>query len=182
MFEKNLYKVLQVDPEADQDVITAAYRVLADRLHPERDITGVAEYRMAELNRAYAVIGNPAERRSYDAQLAADALVAVGPGPDPGNGNGFGSGHAISEEAASPFGSTLSDRIRARTADPADLAQVRLDFGRYTGWSLGDLLRQDPDYLRWLSRHSSGIRYRGAILRLLAAVEGRPRMPVNARS
>lgn len=182
MFEKNLYKVLQVDPEADQDVITAAYRVLADRLHPERDTTGVAEYRMAELNRAYTVLGNPSDRRAYDAQLAADALVAMGPGPEPGNGNGFGVGHSIAEDGASPFGSTLSDRIRARSADPQDLAQVRLDFGRYAGWTLGDILRQDADYLRWLSRHSSGIRYRGAILRLLAAVDGRPRMPVNTRS
>lgn len=35
-----------------------------------------------------------------------------------------------------------------------------LDFGRYNGWSIADLARQDPDYLLWLRRHSSGIRYR----------------------
>ena len=38
-----------------------------------------------------------------------------------------------------------------------------LDFGRYEGSTITDLARHDPDYLKWLSRHSSGIRYRGAI-------------------
>lgn len=42
-----------------------------------------------------------------------------------------------------------------------------LDFGRYAGWSLGDLSRHDPDYLRWLARHSAGFRYRDEIHKLL---------------
>jgi hypothetical protein len=42
-----------------------------------------------------------------------------------------------------------------------------LDFGRYAGWRLADLARHDPDYLRWLSRHSAGIRFREQIARLL---------------
>ena len=44
-----------------------------------------------------------------------------------------------------------------------------LDFGRYSGWSVADIARQDPDYLRWLARHSSGIRYRRKIAELLEA-------------
>jgi uncharacterized protein (DUF3820 family) len=48
---------------------------------------------------------------------------------------------------------------------------LRLNFGRYEGWSLTELAKQDPAYLRWLARHSSGVRYRGAILRLLADYE-----------
>ena len=42
-----------------------------------------------------------------------------------------------------------------------------LDFGRYEGWRLRELARRDPDYLRWLARHSSGIRYRTAIEQVL---------------
>ena len=42
-----------------------------------------------------------------------------------------------------------------------------LDFGRYAGWTVADLAREDPDYLKWLSRHSSGIRYRREIAELL---------------
>jgi hypothetical protein len=42
-----------------------------------------------------------------------------------------------------------------------------LTFGRYAGWSLRDLARRDPEYLLWLSRHSSGIRYRTEIYGIL---------------
>jgi hypothetical protein len=46
---------------------------------------------------------------------------------------------------------------------PAVTGRSVLDFGRYQGWTIADLARRDPDYLRWLSRHSSGIRFRSAI-------------------
>jgi hypothetical protein len=46
-------------------------------------------------------------------------------------------------------------------------AGTRLEFGRYTGWTLRDLARRDPDYLRWLSRHVSGLRYRTEIYSIL---------------
>ena len=49
-----------------------------------------------------------------------------------------------------------------------------VDFGRYAGWRLADLARSDPDYLRWLSRHSSGIRYRRQISELLNQVADKP--------
>ena len=38
-----------------------------------------------------------------------------------------------------------------------------LDFGQYAGWRIADVAGHDPRYLRWLSRHSSGIRFRRAI-------------------
>lgn len=43
-----------------------------------------------------------------------------------------------------------------------------MDFGRYEGWSIADLARHDPDYLLWLRRHSSGIRFRTEIDAALA--------------
>jgi broad specificity phosphatase PhoE len=45
-----------------------------------------------------------------------------------------------------------------------------VDFGRYEGCTLEQLRRVDPEYLRWLSRHSSGIRYRRRIQELLDSV------------
>ena len=45
-----------------------------------------------------------------------------------------------------------------------------LTFGRYLGWSLRDLARRDPEYLLWLSRHSSGIRYRTEIYGILRSM------------
>ena len=64
------------------------------------------------------------------------------------------------------------DRLRGTAATPAaSHARAKrptygagvLDFGRYEGSTITDISRHDPDYLKWLSRHSSGIRYRGAI-------------------
>lgn len=147
MTDRNYYKLLQVDPAAEPDVIVAVHRALAAKLHPERDASGIHEVRRRELDRALAVLTDPAQRRAYDQQLAAEASgrVAVGPGHQ---------------------AYTLADRMRA--SDLRGMAAMRLDFGRYSGWTLGELMRTDPEYLQWLSRHSSGVRYRGAILRLLA--------------
>ena len=58
----------------------------------------------------------------------------------------------------------------APTPRPEDGAGSNvIDFGRYTGYSLEQLRRIDPEYLKWLSRHSSGIRYRRRIQELLAS-------------
>lgn len=64
------YQVLGVLPDAEQVVITAAYRALASRYHPDRwkgDVTESTN-RMAELNVAYGVIGDRERRKEYDSQ------------------------------------------------------------------------------------------------------------------
>lgn len=47
---------------------------------------------------------------------------------------------------------------------------TRLDFGHYAGRTIAELASIDPDYLRWLERHPSGVRYRAEILRVLGVV------------
>jgi DnaJ-class molecular chaperone len=159
VFEKDFYKILQVDPEADQDVIAAVHKALARKFHPETDLTGVHEVRLAELNRAFATLSDPAARRAYDERRASQ-LVAMGPGME-------------SQGQARLAAGALTERVMAGM-NGEGLAKMRLDFGRYAGSTLGEIARHDPDYLRWLSRHSSGIRYRSAILRLLSETEQRP--------
>lgn len=44
---------------------------------------------------------------------------------------------------------------------------TRLDFGHYAGWTIAELATTDPDYLLWLERHPSGVRYRSEIHRVL---------------
>ncbi len=63
----------------------------------------------------------------------------------------------------------------AERVSPAPNGSV-LSFGRYAGWTLPDVARQDPDYLRWLSRTASGIGYRTEIYQILG------RMGTAARS
>jgi curved DNA-binding protein CbpA len=169
--DRDLYKTLHVDPEADPDVITAAFRVLARKLHPDIDATGVHEYRMAELNRAYKVLRDPAERKAYNLRRNLKLMPmgpGTGPGPDPGP-----------TPFADELPSHLAYRWSSREEGLVEAGLVTLDFGRYKGQTLRDVARYDPDYLRWLSRHSSGIRYRGAISRVLDlkptdAYSGRP--------
>jgi curved DNA-binding protein CbpA len=138
---KDAYKVLQVDPRAELIVIHAAYRALARHCHPD----GVAPdpARMAELNRAYAEIRDPESRQRYDTRRAMETMSAV---PFVGQQRVDGWTPRAPRDAASP---------------------TVIDFGRYHGWRIADLARHDPDYLRWLCRHSSGLRFREAILRVL---------------
>lgn len=154
MQDRNLYKVLHVDPAAEADVIHAAYRALAKRLNPDAEESGSDAYRLQELNQAYAILRDPAQRRAYDASRAAEAARGRRP-MGPGNQSVGG----------------IAGRIQGRDAD--GVRGIQIDFGRYSGWTLGELLRTDPDYLRWLMRHSSGIRYRSAIMRLLDEYESR---------
>ena len=62
------YKILQVDPEAEAEIITVAYKRLAAKYHPDVNPAPDAERRMRELNAAYEVVGVPARRSDYDLQ------------------------------------------------------------------------------------------------------------------
>jgi hypothetical protein len=54
------------------------------------------------------------------------------------------------------------------TAPPASSFDPhRLDFGHHAGKTIEELAVEDPDYLRWLERHLSGVRYRAEIHRVL---------------
>jgi hypothetical protein len=71
-----LYERLGVDPRASQAEIRAAYRRVAQRVHPDRGGPG-SEAAMAAVNEAWRVLGDPARRANYDASLRPTA-VAVG--------------------------------------------------------------------------------------------------------
>lgn len=152
----DLYGILQVDPRAHPSVIQAAYRALARQLHPDQTQTDVTAPAMAMLNRAYGVLRDPEQRKSYDDARARTAqtqrtpnTVAAGPG-------------------------------RGGPPPSRDRQGTRITFGRYQGWTLRQLARHDPDYLEWLKRHSSGIGYRREIEEVLAAQ--RPPQPAPAGS
>ena len=62
----DLYKILQVDPEASPEVIQAAHRLLSEIHHPDRNPAADAGARLAEINRAYEVLSDPQRRATYD--------------------------------------------------------------------------------------------------------------------
>lgn len=133
------YRILQVQPGADPDVVRAAYRVLARKLHPDgalEPVDPLTEKRMSDLNWAYAIVRDPVKLRGWEDERRRTAPPT--PRQDPTHG--------------APRGPLESDG-----------AGLKLDFGRYQGWTLGEVVRRDPEYLDWLRRHASGARYRDVI-------------------
>ena len=71
----NPYEVLGVPPSATAEEIRAAYRRLTLAYHPDRNPAPQASDWMAQINRAYAVLSDPAQRAAYDRQQQAGARV-----------------------------------------------------------------------------------------------------------
>jgi curved DNA-binding protein CbpA len=151
--ERDAYRELRIDPDAEDFVLEAAYRALARHYHP--DGTSPNPRRMAAINRAYALVRTPALRQAYDRERRRHP---VGPGTPP------------VVVPPTPF-----DPWARRSREAAEGGSLVLDFGRYAGWSLKALARHDPDYLRWLVRHSSGVRYRAEIRELIPDAAGMDR-------
>lgn len=68
----DLYTILGLSPQATQDQITRAYRGLLRQHHPDtRDLTVIAQAAASDavlqhVLAAYAVLGDPARRATYD--------------------------------------------------------------------------------------------------------------------
>ena len=85
------YRVLQVAPHAEQEVIQAAYRALALKYHPDRNPGDrEAEERFKEAAEAYAILADKDKRSLYDRfGHAGVAGVGAGAGFDPSVFVGF---------------------------------------------------------------------------------------------
>ena len=149
------YRALQVDPTANQLVIQAAYRVLAQIFHP--DVSG-DDVEMKRINAAWEVLGDPRRRRQYDIERAGrhpgqveSARAPDRPQPAPSAASA-GSAHsgAPSPHAASP---RPDDHAGPPVGEPFGPV---LKFGRYEGWTLGQVSRVDKAFLEWLRRVPAG--------------------------
>jgi curved DNA-binding protein CbpA len=178
---RDLYEVLQVHPRAEAEVIRAAYRTLARKYHPDH---GGDSVRMTQINDAWDVLGDPARRAAYDATRATGGVVresaAAHQTPERAH---EGPSAAPSRPAAVPNQERESavkyDPGAPRPVDPAHMGPPPgrpsgsvLDFGRYAGWSLGEIARLDRDYLEWLSRSTIGRGLRSELDALLRGQSG----------
>jgi DnaJ domain len=222
------YKILQVDPEAEDEVIQAAYRRLAQKYHPDLSVGQEAMDRMVAINAAWETIGDPKRRASFDranrTARAAAAPPAAPPSssaapttrpesgrthtpgagssnpdqarhePHPAPSGTAGSGHPPPAGARpgpypeppkerppetvsrdwTPGRSTIGSGYDARTMRaaegfgaagpaPGNPSGATVTFGRYAGWSLGEIGRADLEYLEWLDRMPIGRPYRDEI-------------------
>jgi DnaJ-class molecular chaperone len=131
---------------ADEEIISAVYRKLAQRYHPDVDASPEAARRMAEINEAYATLRDPEKRKKYDEWLASRR-------------DRRRLDHLIVQPGDLRYGSA------GKPEGPATGSVVT--FGRYQGWTLGQIKRRDPEFLEWFARTTSGHRYREEIAQLL---------------
>jgi curved DNA-binding protein CbpA len=190
------YKILQVDPEAEDEVIEAAYRRLARKYHPDISPGPESQARMVRINQAWDLLRDPGRRAAVDRARKAPSGRDAG---RPGGPTGV-AGHA--SPAATSF-TGPSDRGTAHPGprpqqvspdmgpgrssagsgyDPTTMGSPGhagpppgkpsgsvLNFGRYAGWSLGEIARTDLEYLEWLDRMPIGRSYQAEVDGLLRA-------------
>jgi curved DNA-binding protein CbpA len=218
----NPYKILQVDPEAEDEVIQAAYRRLARKYHPDVAPGPEAAARMAAINAAWTVLADPARRAELDRGRSPEEPTAT-PGSRPsdaqpatGSGRGRASSTARPDAARAPGARGPSedpsppspefvssdwtsgrsstgggyDPSRMRAPDgfgaagppPGEATGSVLNFGRFAGWSLGEIARTDLDYIEWLDRTPIGRPYREEIDAILRRAGRRASAATEARS
>lgn len=152
LMPRTLYDVMMVSHRADTGVITAVYRHLAKRYHPDVDPSPVAAARMAELNEAYAVLSDHERRARYDEILGMEGPEVTR--ESPGAHRASAPLEPQHGEAGPPPGT------------PAPTGRA-LTFGRYRGWTLNQIERYDRDYIEWLARTTMGRNYRQELEQLL---------------
>lgn len=171
------YRTLQVHPEADLEVIQVAYRRLARRHHP--DAGAGTDERMAQLNAAYAVLRDPIQRAAYDAALrraSAPAMAAPGPSVTETSPR-WTSGRSTVGGGYDPASMRSAEGVGAAGPPPGRPSGSVLSFGRYAGWSLGEIVRHDPGFLEWLDRTPIGRPYQQEIDQLLRSAGRRRPAP-----
>jgi curved DNA-binding protein CbpA len=138
------YEILQVHRKAEPDVIRAAYRALAHKYHPD---FGGESSRMVAITEAWAILGNAERRAAHDAQAVRTHTR-----------------RATDRKSSAPAPAGAPDR---RGQNQAAAGSV-IDFGRYSGWTVGALVNHDPEYLEWLARTPIGRRLTNEIETALA--------------
>jgi curved DNA-binding protein CbpA len=211
------YKTLQVDPEADPEVIQAAYRRLARKYHPDVVSGPDAAAKMVAINRAWALLEDPEARAAHDRERAERATRerrrttgrSVGRRDDtetaPGASSASGaaprrpahrdpepprSADTVSRDwtsGRSTVGSGYDPRTMgaregfgAAGPPPGNPSGSVLTFGRYAGWSTGEVGRRDIEYLEWLDRVPIGRPYRDEIDQILRRAGRRNAAPPDS--
>src|SRR4051812_27309663 len=132
----DLYAVLQVLPDAEDEIIAAAYRQLMRKYHP--DVAHADPARAAQLherakviNQAYAILRDPHQRLAYDRMRLRGFRQAASPAYDYGRSSS--SGGASRASGAAPAADTAAPPVSS-----ADAAKVPAGDSERGAWWLVD--------------------------------------------
>jgi curved DNA-binding protein CbpA len=174
------YKTLQVDPAADPEIIQVAYRRLALKYHPDVAVDPATAERMSTINAAWELLRDPGRRAAYDRTRAdtqrPDPVRHRPPQdspPRPAAGGGepsasnWTSGRSSVGGGYDPATMGRPDAEGSAGPPPGSPSGSVMNFGRYNGWSLGEIARRDIEYIEWLDRMPIGRSYRDELDALL---------------
>lgn len=212
------YKILQVDPEAEDEVIEAAYKRLARKYHPDVSPDPASVERMVRINQAWEMLRDPVRRAAVDRARAraggTSARVAAADGKAHAASRHQQTAAAarraqrqdpawafpgVQEPSAGTFSGTTTspnwtpgrstegsgyDTLAAGSGSagppPGNPSGSLVNFGRYEGWTLGEIGRTDLEYLEWLDRMPIGRTYQAEIDTILRKHGRRIAMPPSA--
>jgi len=145
---KTLYQVLGLDPSAEEVVVRAAFKALAQKYHPDKLKPGSVQGAnlMVDINLSYKILSNPLSRKKYD-QALNESLGLNKKSPPPsesagkrpqyrpnvkrdnseyqksGDFNPHGSSHQTSQTAEHEY-QRLINRINANAVDEIELVNL----------------------------------------------------------
>jgi len=160
---QDYYRVLQVQENAEPEVVQAAYRTLSKKYHPDTNKAAEAEERMKQLNEAYAVLGDETQRAEYDEQHSkkkstvkppAEATTATSAAARKRHTKDWDKDDLYSsstrdETNANPRAKNY--KLKSSTAIGQEMEKVLLTYG--------------PLDVFWLARHTSDSKRTGAVSR-----------------
>ena len=141
---KDYYEILQIHPKAEGEVITVAYRKLAQMYHP--DTKNGSESKFKEINEAREVLSDPTRRARYD-QVYWARQSNTNTGPDPWTTDTDDAGDADDQEWDAqwePAASAASEGAYSWEQEPQRPA-TRFEGGRNILSNLVGKLSPNPD-------------------------------------
>jgi curved DNA-binding protein CbpA len=185
---------MMLHPSATPEVIGAVYRQLAKQYHPDR-AGPESERRMAEINEAFAILGNAEKRARYDEILGlatADRSPGLGTkasarGAAPRSDGTGGDASATPARASAPGATNMkyeaggwsirelweptpaAPKFGEAGPPPRHLPSRgrAISFGRYRGWTVSQVASYDRNYIEWLSRTMAGRAYQAELEKVL---------------
>ena len=167
--KKNWYQILEVNPRASREVITAAYHTLMKQHHPDVDHGTVGTF-ARDLNAAHEVLTNERKRKEFDAEISSASTKMIGPYTvreiiaEGGFGRTYKGQHSILKELV-----CIKDCSNVSLADTGMLIEeckVLWDLRHYALPSMRDLIQLDDGRILLVMSYIPGLTLEKEVLRV----------------